>query len=86
MGRKVLFWVKNSVSWAKSGLLHGTNMRLTKTFVVIFALAEWLPTSATLVVPLCTETEKKFTPNRGLARTKPFFILGCQKRLLSVGW
>ena len=70
MGKKVFFWVKNSVSWARSALLHGiycilycvefANLHLhakmmnlsqkivnTLSYMVIFALAERLPTSAT---------------------------------------
>ena len=40
--RKVLFWVKKSISWARSLQLHGT-----KTFVAIFAL---LLTYTTLLI------------------------------------
>ena len=64
MGKKKgSFWVKNSVSWARSALLHGiyilhkndafvakiVNTRLTKIFITIFAPDERLPSSATLL-------------------------------------
>ena len=64
--KKVPFWVKNSVSWARSALFCKfaitrkndafvakiVNTRLTKIFMAIFALAEMLPTSATLTLVL----------------------------------
>ena len=56
--KKVPFWVKNSVSWARSALLYGiyydafnakiVNTHLTKIFIAIFAPDKRLPSSATL--------------------------------------
>ena len=56
--KTVPFWVKNSVSWARSALLHGiycifdakiVNTLLTKFFIAIFAPDEGLPSFATLI-------------------------------------
>ena len=88
-GKKVLFWDNNSVSWARSALLHGiycilywiefanlqlrakrricrenskcASLRLTKTFVGIFAHTEGLPTSATLLWVIWNSTQLKIS-------------------------
>ena len=64
MGKERAFWVKNSVVWG--ALIYGmyyknnafvakiVNTRLAKVFMVIFALAEMLPISATLTVGVLT--------------------------------
>ena len=77
--KKVLFWVKNSVSWAKSGLLHGINTRLTKTFVAIFALAEWLQILPLWLCLFVEKLKKNHTQQRSGKNLTFFFHFGMSK-------
>ena len=64
----MLFRVKISVSWARSANI--AKMRLMKTFVAIFALAERLPTSATLhITKVIALKGRRFQPKNFVSRT-----------------